>query len=236
MGTVPLAAAAALTALAPPAGATQEYAKREGKECSHCHVNEKGGGPRNANGREYEANGHVFGAKSWSSDGNRAKYLRACSALLATWYGEAARLLDELAKEEELPGGTALLGAARERYRMFPRTWLRSAKTLLGKGERGLPNAYQFCARLESQFPATDEGKEAIALLDAAAKDEEKAPLAAEARVAEKVRMLVLRGRTEWDQGNAEAARKLFDEALADPRGESYAKEIDDLLAGRHGG
>src|SRR5262245_1374154 len=95
------AALVVATAVAPrEALATREYAKAEGKECGYCHVSEKGSGPRNARGREYEANGHRFGVKSWSSDANEQKYLRASSAVVAQWYVEATRLLDELAKEE----------------------------------------------------------------------------------------------------------------------------------------
>jgi hypothetical protein len=241
-GAACLAAAGAIAAIAPapPALALADYAKREAKECGFCHVSPKGAGPRNAKGQEYEANGHRFGVQSWTDDANRAKYLRACSALLATWYAEADRLLAEVAKAEKLPGGLALVSATREKFAMFPRTWLRAAKTLLAKGERGVPNAMGFLARLESQFPGTDEGKEAARLLDEAVKGAEKdaarAKAADEARAVERVRSLVLRGRTEWDQGDAAAARKLFDEALADPRGKAWEREISDLVEGRSGG
>jgi hypothetical protein len=215
----------------PPAEATQDYAKAEGKDCSHCHVNPKGAGPRNATGREYEANGHRFGVRSWTSDALRDRYLRACAALSATWYGEAAKLLDALAREEKLPGGLALVEATRERFRMFPRGWMRSAKALLAKGDRGTANALAFLAKLESQFPAADEGREAAKLLDEAAADDARKAAAAEARAVEKVRVLLLQGRTEWDLGEAAAARKLFDQVLADPRGKQYAKEIAELLS-----
>src|SRR4051812_6767154 len=73
------------------AQATREYAKKEGKECAFCHISEKGSGPRTPKGREYEANGHQFGMKSWSSDGNEQKFLRASSAIVAQWYAEANR-------------------------------------------------------------------------------------------------------------------------------------------------
>lgn len=219
-----------------PAAATQDYAKAEGKDCGHCHVDPRGAGPRNATGQEYEANGHRFGVQSWTGDETRKKFLRASSALNATWYGEAARLLSELEKEEKLPGGTALVTATKAKFGMFPRTWLRAAKTLLAKGERGLPNAFDFLAKLESQFPETDEGKEAAKTLDEAAadtKDESKPKAAVEARAKEKVRVLVLRGRTEWDQGNPDAAKKLFADVAADPRGKAWELEIQELLAGK---
>lgn len=227
------ALAASLWATARPAAATQEYARAEGKDCGHCHVDPRGAGPRNEKGQEFEANGHKFGGRSWTDDANRTKYLRASSALNATWYAEAARLLGELEKDEKLPGGVALVTATKQKFQMFPRTWLRGAKSLLAKGERGLANAMDFLAKLESQFPETDEGKEAVKLLGEAEKDAARAKAAEEARAKEKVRGLVLRGKTEWDLGDAAAARKLFAEVAADPRGKAWELEIRDLLAGK---
>jgi hypothetical protein len=225
----------------PAAEATQDYAKKESKDCSHCHLNPKGAGPRNAAGREFEANGHRFGVKSWTSDAVRDKYLRACAALSSRWYAEAARLLAEVKKDETLPGGLALADGTLERFKMFPRSWLGAAKKLLAKGDRGVANAFEFLARLESQFPETDEGKEATKLLDAAvkdsaakdsavAKDNARKAAAEEARAVEQVRLVLLRGRTEWDLGNAAEARKLFDAVLADPRGKAFEKDIREVL------
>ncbi len=213
-----------------PALATQEYAKKEAKDCSHCHVNPKGAGPRNAAGREFEANGHRFGVKSWTSDAVRDKYLRACAALGSRWYAEAARLLAEVKKEETLPGGLALVEGTLDRFKMFPRTWLGAAKKLLAKGDRGVANAFEFLARLESQFPGSDEGKEAAKLLEEATKDDARKAAAEEARAVEKVRLVFLRGRTEWDLGNAAEGRKLLDEVLADPRGKAFEKDIREVL------
>jgi hypothetical protein len=42
------------------ATALPAYAAKEGKACGYCHVNPAGGGPRNAKGKQYEANGHKF--------------------------------------------------------------------------------------------------------------------------------------------------------------------------------
>jgi hypothetical protein len=162
-----MAAIVLLLVLPPrPARATKEYARTEGKDCSHCHINDEGSGPRNPTGREYEANGYKFGVESWSTPENKAKYLRAKAALMATWYGESARLFSELEAAELLPGGKALIEGNKRKFRMFPRTWKRSADKLLAKGTRGLPNALGFLCKLESQFPATAEGKAAIAKLD----------------------------------------------------------------------
>jgi hypothetical protein len=225
--------AAAILGVASPreALATKEYAKKESKDCSFCHVSEKGSGPRNAKGREYEANGYRFGVKSWSSPANEKKFLRATSAIVAQWYAEAARLLDELEKEEKLPGGTALVAGTRERFRMFKGPWLRSAKKLLATGDRGVPNALVFLTKVESQFAATTEGKEAMALLDAMAKDPKTRDAVADARATEKARLLLVEGRTEFQLGEDAAARKLLEKALADPHAKPLEKEIREALA-----
>jgi hypothetical protein len=52
--------AAALIAAPQQAQAKPEYAAKEGKPCGYCHVNPAGGGPRNARGKQYQANGHKF--------------------------------------------------------------------------------------------------------------------------------------------------------------------------------
>jgi hypothetical protein len=52
--------AAVLVAAPQNAQAKPEYAAKEGKPCGYCHVNPAGGGPRNAKGKQYEANGHKF--------------------------------------------------------------------------------------------------------------------------------------------------------------------------------
>jgi hypothetical protein len=228
-----VALAAVLAVLVSPreALATKQYAKKEGKDCSFCHISDKGSGPRNAKGREYEANGYVFGVKSWSSDANEKKFLRATSAIVAQWYSEAARLLDELEKEEKLKGGTALVSGTRDRFKMFKSPWLRSAKKLLAMGDRGLPNALVFLTKIETQFAATSEGKEAVALLDAMAKDPKTKDAALNARAAEKSRLLILEGRTEFQLGDDVKARALLEKALADPHAKDLEKEIREALA-----
>lgn len=59
-----LAVGGVLTALAPkPAAALPTYAAETKKPCGACHVNPAGGGPRNAFGDAFAANGHKLPAK-----------------------------------------------------------------------------------------------------------------------------------------------------------------------------
>jgi hypothetical protein len=232
-GVLGLVTAAALWLGLParPAAATKDYARKEQKDCGHCHISDKGAGPRNERGKEYEANGHRFGIQSWTNAENKAKYLRARSALLATWYGESERRLAELSEEETLPGGLALIEGTRKKFSMFRRAWLRSAEKLLAKGRRGLPNALVFLTKLESQFKGTKEGDRAIELLDEMARDEGKRDAVAEARAVEAVRLEYLEGRTEAGLANYERARELLERVARDPRGKEHTEACREILA-----
>jgi len=55
-----LVAAAVLARWIPPATARPEFARREGKACGFCHINPRGGGPRNETGRTYAKNEFHF--------------------------------------------------------------------------------------------------------------------------------------------------------------------------------
>ena len=59
-----LAVGGVLTITAPkPAAALPAYAASTGKACGACHTNPAGGGPRNAYGDAFAANGHKLPAK-----------------------------------------------------------------------------------------------------------------------------------------------------------------------------
>lgn len=229
MGALGTLVLATIVLSPPPAHATKEFAKRENKDCGHCHVSDKGAGARNATGKEYEANGYRFGVKSWSSDANRDKYLRANAARLATWYRECERLLDELESEETLPGGLARIEGTRDRIGLFPRTWLRGARKLLERGSRGRPNALKFLTKLESQFPGHEEGAEAKKLLDELA--EKHADEVAAARRSEAARVRYLTGVTELGLGRFDRGRKLLLAVREDPDAADLIDDIDQHLS-----
>jgi hypothetical protein len=46
-----------------PASALPQYAAQTGLACGRCHVNPAGGGPRNAFGKAFAANGHKLPSK-----------------------------------------------------------------------------------------------------------------------------------------------------------------------------
>jgi len=60
LGPVVLLAAAVLVADATPVSARPPFARREGKACGYCHINPRGGGPRNRRGLLYARNEFSF--------------------------------------------------------------------------------------------------------------------------------------------------------------------------------
>ena len=70
-GAVPLllAFAAILFTGGRPAGARPEFARREMKACGYCHINPRGGGPRNQRGLEYARNDFRFPPTKGSEGG-----------------------------------------------------------------------------------------------------------------------------------------------------------------------
>jgi mono/diheme cytochrome c family protein len=53
----------AIVAAPKPAAALPAYAASTGKACGACHTNPAGGGPRNAYGEAFAANGHKLPGK-----------------------------------------------------------------------------------------------------------------------------------------------------------------------------
>ena len=114
---------------------------------------------------------------------------------------------------------------------MFKGPWLRAAKKLLGNGDRGVPNALVFLTKIESQFAASDEAKEAAQLLDGMSKDAKTKDAVETARAVEKARLAVLEGRTEFQLGHNAKSKEILDKAAADPHAQSFEGEIKETLA-----
>jgi len=114
---------------------------------------------------------------------------------------------------------------------MQRRGWRTGVRKLLAQGDRGLPNALMFLARLESQFGDTEEGKEAIKLLDDYAKDAKTKDAVENARATEKARQLLLEGRTEFQLGHADKAKELFAKAQADAHAKAFESELKEAIA-----
>jgi hypothetical protein len=168
-----VALAAGLSLAVPPksADAKPEYAKKEGKDCAYCHVNPKGGGPRNAKGDEYAKNNHKFPPtpggfgedKAFSSEAVGKAYDLAQKAIELQHYADAARRLGELkSKEKKGSPGAQKLAAAEGRLDGKGRDLVKAAKDAIEGGKA--QEAADAMVRVETEFKGRDPSKEVAAL------------------------------------------------------------------------
>jgi len=92
------------------AQARPEFARREGLACGYCHIQPRGGGPRNANGLTYARNEFKFPEEtgtlnSFENGRERDAMVRARKMLRINHIGEAHQEFAKLAKK--LPDGPA---------------------------------------------------------------------------------------------------------------------------------
>jgi hypothetical protein len=161
----------ALSVPARPAEAKPEYAKKEGKDCAFCHVNPKGGGPRNAKGDEYVKNGRKFPPapggfgedKAFSNENNGKAFEFVRKALEIQHYADAARRLGELKpKEKKGSPGAQLLANTEGALDGKGRDLVKAAKEAIQGGKT--QEAADAMIRVETEFKGRDPSKEVSAL------------------------------------------------------------------------
>jgi hypothetical protein len=84
-GIVAVAVALSAVSTPRPANALPAYAQQTGLACGRCHVNPAGGGPRNAFGKAFAANGHKLPAaksnkESAAKSGNKPEKTKVATA------------------------------------------------------------------------------------------------------------------------------------------------------------
>ncbi len=208
--------AVALAASAPArtADAKPEFSRREGKDCTFCHVNPRGGGARNAKGMEYEKNGFRFpGAAqgfgeddAFTSQANGQLYYLVKVALSIEHYPYAYDKLKLLqGKERKGPGAQKVMNT-------WPvidgkgRDLARRAKEAIQNGQAR--DAADALVRLETEFKGRDPAKE-VARIRA---DLEKLPGGKEAQVVarttETQRLAWFAAQMREEEGDAAGALK----------------------------
>ena len=168
---VALVAGLSIAAPPRPAEARPEYAKKEGKECAYCHVNPKGGGPRNAKGEEYLKNGKKFPPapggfgedKAFSSEAIGKAFDLAKKAIEVQHYADAARRLGELKSKEKkgTPGAQKLANTEGE-LDGKGRDLVKASKDAIQGGKA--QDAAVAMVRVETEFKGRDPSKEVSAL------------------------------------------------------------------------
>jgi hypothetical protein len=165
----PAAAALAVGfALAGPverAEARPAYSQREGKDCAFCHVNPRGGGPRNAKGEEYQKNGLTFSVakgfgedRAFTTEANGKTFSLVRVAIGLGHFKYALAKLKSLDGKEKSTAGKQLV------LNTFPvvdgrgRDLLKVAKDAVTNGM--VKDAAESLARVESEFAGREPAKE----------------------------------------------------------------------------
>ncbi len=219
-----LALAVGLAASAPAvrtADAKPEFSRREGKDCTFCHVNPRGGGARNAKGMEYEKNGFKFpGATqgfgeddAFTSQANGQLYYLVKVAISIEHHPYAYDKLKLLqGKERKGPGAQKVMNT----WSVIDgkgRDLARKAKDAIQNGQ--VRDAADALIRLETEFKGRDPAKE-VARIRA---DLEKLPGGKEAQVAARTtqtqRLAWFAAQMREEEGDAAGALKALSDFAA---------------------
>jgi len=218
----------------PPAQARPEFARREGKACGYCHINPRGGGPRNQRGLEYARNDFSFpppkGELMGLRERDREAFVRVEKLLdidhtpaaveqlrrLARSGGKndpARRLAEQKLHELEVRG-TEILGRAR----------------LLLRGE-GADEGVELLVVLSVEFKALEVGKEAKDDLRELRRDPEQRERIRREEHESKARLLYLDAMLQRVEGRPEQAERMLCSVVETYEGTRAAKLAGELLA-----
>ncbi len=153
------------------AEAKPEFAKREGKDCTFCHRNPKGGMPLTDKGNEYRKNNFKFPPepKGFGQDGafateaNGKAFDLVTKAIDLGHYVEAFKRLGELKSKEKkgTPGAQLLLNTERQVDGKGV-DLTRAARDAVQGGK--VPEAAEALIRVETEFKGRDPAKDAAKL------------------------------------------------------------------------
>jgi hypothetical protein len=217
-----LAVASALALPSGDASAKPEYAAREKRDCSYCHVNPKGSGPRNAKGIEYQKNGFKFLAEvkrfgedsAFKTEANARAFEYVRAAIQLEHWAYALKKIAELKGKEDKKGpGYPKLTAAESTIDGRGRDLLKAAQEAIQGGK--VADAAAAIARVEAEFkgrdPSKDVGKWRTELIKLPGGKEANAKAVAD----EPLRVALLDAKMKSIEGDNTAAIKLLEDLIA---------------------
>jgi hypothetical protein len=232
-----LGAAVLLAAGERPAAARPEFARREAKACGYCHINPRGGGPRNQRGLEYARNDFKFPP----GKGDGGSTLRPADV-------EAFRRVDRLRDLDHTPAAvTHLRRVARAGRKDDPARRLAEQRLhdlevrgteILGRARllvrRENPDeGVELLVLVATEYKELEVGKEAQADLRELRRDAaHRERIQREEREA-KARLLYLDGVLQGADGHAEQAEKTLRAVAEGYEGTRAAKLALGVLGGK---
>lgn len=196
-----------------PAGARPEFARKEAKACGYCHINPRGGGPRNQRGLEYARNDFRFPpSKAEPSEirpADKEALARVGKLLDLDHVPAAVKELRRLSRAGKKDDPARLLAEQRLHDLEVKGTEILGSARLLVRGSRP-DEGVELLLLLATQYKDLEVGKEAAADLRELRRDPaHKERIEREEREA-KARLQYLDGLLQRADGRTDLAEKAF--------------------------
>lgn len=202
------------------AAARPEFARREGKACGYCHINPRGGGPRNRNGLRYARNEFSFPARTagltdFKDKKERAAMVRIRKLIDIDHTKAAVDELRKLKRRVDEPAAAKLVADALHDLEVKGSEILGQARLQLRKPEEEAEGV-ELLVLLTVEFKDLDVSKDAKSDLRDLKKEKRfRERIRAEKKEA-KARMAYLEALEARVDGHEDEAQKLFRKVVKD--------------------
>ncbi len=208
--------AALLVPMTGEAEARPEFARREVKACGYCHVNPRGGGPRNQTGILYARNEFSFPARSgdlrdFTRPQDRDSMVRVKKMLTVQHIPGAIKELSRMTKS--VKGDAAKRAVENEIHALDVKGWemLGRARLLLRKKEpEEVHEGIELLVILDQDYKGLSVKEEAAKDLQELRRDKVRWTLVKEEKKEQKARRLLLDGLLKAEEGDGKKAQAIF--------------------------
>ncbi|HEX5138846.1 MAG TPA: hypothetical protein VFY93_17885 [Planctomycetota bacterium] len=220
-----------------PAAARPEFARREGKACGYCHINPRGGGPRNQRGLEYARNDFRFPPTKGTAPGElrpaeQEAFARVTKLLDLDHVPAAVKDLRRLAKTGKKDDPARRVADARLHDLEVKGTEILGSARLLVRGSHA-DEGVELLLLVVTLYKDLDVGKEAADDARELRRDHaQKERIAREERES-KARLQYLDALLLREDGHAEQAEKAFRAIIEGSEGTRAAKLAAAALEGK---
>jgi len=231
-----LYALAVLADQEPIAAARPEFARRESLACGYCHIQPRGGGPRNSNGLRYARNEFSFPTKkgdlnSFEVTKQREAMVRARKLMRIDNVQAAHKELTRLAKTVKEPSAKKLVEAELHAIAVKGDEMLGQARLLLRKSnQKKRATGVEMLCIVASAYRGVEAEREASAQLKELRKDKSYKDLVKQEEREEKARQLLLGGLGLQVEGKEKNAVKVFEKVRKKYKGTRAAHDAELLL------
>ncbi|MHC4938441.1 MAG: hypothetical protein ACYTHK_05685 [Planctomycetota bacterium] len=203
-----------LLIVTPQADARPEFARREQLACGFCHIQPRGGGPRNSNGLTYARNEFKFPKErgtlnSFPEGRQRDAMVRARKMLRINNVREAREELTRLSRQLKEGPARELVDAELHAIAVRGDEILGQARLLLRKrSEKKRATGVELLYLLSSEYRGLPVRDKAAADLKELKKDKKLAELLKREEAEQKARLLLLEALAQQSDGKAKRAAK----------------------------